>query len=469
MTASLTALTVPLDLSFFTISGHLRQKSEQYGLSDLLCIDGALCWIRRGEGLVAFGELTRFSGTGPERFADAEQWWKALLSSSHAQDSVRLPGTGPVAFGSFAFSKTSSFESRLIIPALVVGFRAGLVWLTQMTLDGGPLTAAGAHAALGLLIDSAARPQPGSPGPLSPEPLSPEPLSPEPLSPEEANTEPPEAVVSSGALSEQDWLAAVAAGVSAIESGALEKVVLARDIVATFAEPVSRPAILQALTERYSECWTYGVEGLVGATPEILIKVEGRTAQARVLAGTLDREDAPEDAAGFAREVLAGSIKQRQEHDFAVRSLTRQLAPFAVDLFFPPEPFILELPNVWHLASDVNAELADVDGHLPTSLALVEALHPTAAVCGTPRSEAGALIRELEGLDRGPYAGPVGWLDGSGNGEWGIALRGAVLENPTTARLYAGCGIVAASDPEAELAETWAKFRPMLQALGLRA
>ncbi|MCY0903948.1 isochorismate synthase [Arthrobacter sp. H14-L1] len=445
MTASLTALTVPLDLSLLTIPLHLKQTAKDYGLRDLLRIDSALCWIRRGEGLVAFGELTRFSGTGPERFSDAEQWWKELLSSSHTQDSVRLPGTGPVAFGSFAFSKTSSFKSRLIVPSLLVGFRGGLIWLTQMTLDGGPLTAAGAHAALGLLINSAARP--------------------EPL----ASPEPPEAVVSSGALSEQDWLAAVAAGVSAIESGALEKVVLARDIVATFDEPVSRPAILAALTERYSECWTYGVEGLVGATPEILIKVEGNTAQARVLAGTLDREDAPEDAAGFARDVLAGSVKQRQEHDFAVRSLTRQLAPFAVDLSFPPEPFILELPNVWHLASDVNAELADVDGHLPTSLALVEALHPTAAVCGTPRSEAGVLIRELEGLDRGPYAGPVGWLDGSGNGEWGIALRGAVLENPTTARLYAGCGIVAASDPDAELAETWAKFRPMLQALGLRA
>ncbi|MDQ6739500.1 MAG: chorismate-binding protein, partial [Actinomycetota bacterium] len=188
----------------------------------------------------------------------------------------------------------------------------------------------------------------------------------------------------------------------------------------------------------------------------------------RVLAGTLDREGAPEDGEGFAREVLAGSVKQRQEHDFAVHSLTRQLAPFAVDLSVPPEPFILELPNVWHLASDVEAVLADADGHLPTSLALVEALHPTAAVCGTPRSKAGALILELEQLDRGPYAGPVGWLDGAGNGEWGIALRGAVLEDPTTVRLYAGAGIVAASDPAAELAETWAKFRPMLQALGLR-
>ena len=209
------------------------------------------------------------------------------------------------------------------------------------------------------------------------------------------------------------------------------------------------------------------MRGLVGATPEILIKVDGSTAQARVLAGTLDREDEPAGSTGFAATVLGGSLKQRQEHDFAVRSLTRQLAPFATDLSFPAEPFILELPNVWHLASDVTAQLASSNGHLPTSLALVEALHPTAAVCGTPREDAGKLILELESMDRGPYAGPVGWLDGAGNGEWGIALRGAVLEDPHHVRLYAGAGIVQASDPAAELAETWAKFRPMLQALNL--
>jgi menaquinone-specific isochorismate synthase len=119
------------------------------------------------------------------------------------------------------------------------------------------------------------------------------------------------------------------------------------------------------------------------------------------------------------------------------------------------------------LASDVAAELAAGPGPAPTSLELAEAVHPTAAVCGSPTEVAGALIRELEGMDRGPYAGPVGWTDAAGNGEWGIALRGAVVESPTRARLYAGCGIVEASTPEAELAETWAKFRPMLEALGL--
>ncbi len=434
MIAPLTALTVPLDPATQSYLGPL----------DLLRTEDTLCWIRRGEGLLAFGEVARFTGTGPDRFADAEAWWKQLLESAEVEDQIRLPGTGPLAFGSFAFSKTSAHQSRLIVPRIVVGFAAGQAWLTELTLNGGRLTAAGAHAELERLLAPTTA---GQPAALSD----------------------PGAELTTGSLSEQEWMDTVAAGVRAIEAGRLDKVVLARDIVARFEAPVSRAAILRDLAERYSECWTYGVDGLVGSTPEMLIKIDGTTAQARVLAGTLDRHGAPEDGGGFAQRVLGESQKQRQEHDFAVHSLTRQLAPFATDLSFPAEPFILELPNVWHLASDVKAELADVEGHLPTSLALVEALHPTAAVCGTPRMEAGALIRELEQLDRGPYAGPVGWLDGAGNGEWGIALRGAVVEDPQTVRLYAGCGIVEASDPAAELAETWAKFRPMLQALGLHS
>lgn len=403
-----------------------------------------LCWLRRGEGLLGFGEIAAFTGSGQGRFADAEQWWKTLLADARISNSVRLPGTGAMAFGSFAFSKTSSFESVLAVPELVVGFAGGTAWLTQLTLDG---TVPTAESALLLLRSVVAGTSSNASSTAEPAPAG---------------------TVRSGALTEEQWMATVAAGVQAIARGGLEKVVLARDVVATFPEPVQRVSILQRLVRLYDECWTYGVHGLVGATPEILIKVDGSVAQARVLAGTLDREDEPAGSTGFAAAVLGGSVKQRQEHDFAVRSLTRQLAPFASDLSFPAEPFILELPNVWHLASDVTAELASSNGHLPSSLALVEALHPTAAVCGTPRTEAGTLILELEKMDRGPYAGPVGWLDGDGNGEWGIALRGAVLEDPHNVRLYAGAGIVEASDPEAELAETWAKFRPMLQALNLR-
>ncbi|MCQ9164916.1 MULTISPECIES: isochorismate synthase MenF [unclassified Arthrobacter] len=413
--------------------------------ADLLAPD-AFCWLRRGEGLLGYGEIAQFSGTGPERFADAEQWWKELLEGALVRDPVRVPGTGPLAFGSFAFSKSSPHPSVLVIPELVVGFRDGTAWVTHLTVDGTVPTADSAHALLRGVLSNAA----GSRSGTTPEP-------------------PAAGTVRSGALTEEQWKATVAEGVRAIGRGGLDKVVLARDVVANLEKPVSRVSILQRLVQLYGECWTYGVRGLVGATPEMLIKVDGTTAQARVLAGTLDRNDEPAGAVGFAASVLGGSAKQRQEHDFAVRSLTRQLAPFATDLSFPAEPFILELPNVWHLASDVTAELADFEGHLPTSLALVEALHPTAAVCGTPRENAGELILELEKMDRGPYAGPVGWLDGAGNGEWGIALRGAVLEDPFSVRLYAGAGIVEASDPESELAETWAKFRPMLQALGLHA
>ncbi len=437
MTASLSLRTLTVAVAPATLT-----ELGITGPADLLGYDsatGPLCWLRRGEGLLGFGEIASFAVTGPSRFSDAEQWWKTLLSTAAVDDSVRMPGTGAMAFGSFAFSKTSSFDSMLIVPALVLGFSAGTAWLTQLSMDG---TIPTAGSALGLLRSLAAV------GGTTPD-------------------TPSAGTVRSGALSERQWKDSVRAGVRAIAEGGLEKVVLARDVVASFPEPVQRVSILQRLVGLYDECWTYGVRGLVGATPEILIKVDGSTAQARVLAGTLDREDEPAGSTGFANTVLGGSLKQRHEHDFAVRSLTRQLAPFATDLSFPAEPFILELPNVWHLASDVTAQLASSNGHLPTSLALVEALHPTAAVCGTPREEAGNLILELEQMDRGPYAGPVGWLDGAGNGEWGIALRGAVLEDPHTIRLYAGAGIVDASDPDAELAETWAKLRPMLQALNL--
>jgi menaquinone-specific isochorismate synthase len=240
-------------------------------------------------------------------------------------------------------------------------------------------------------------------------------------------------------------------------------------------------AVVRDLAHRYEQCWTYcvgfgddagtGTGRLVGATPEMLVQVFDGVAHARVLAGTLDRDAVPaaEDPQAFAARVLGESEKQQHEHGFAIDSLVASLAPYTEVVTTSPEPFILELPNVWHLASDVTAVLRPGPaGDPPSSLELAEALHPTAAVCGTPTAVAAATIPELEQMDRGLYAGPVGWLDAAGNGDWGIALRGAVQEDERTVRLFAGCGLVAASDPEAELAETWAKLRPMLQALGLR-
>ena len=445
MTSAFRTLTVPLDAETFP-----------GGLPSLLVRDDLLCWTRREAGLVGFGEVARFTATGPDRFLEADIWWRHLVIEAEIQDTVEWPGTGPVAFGSFAFSKASAHESRLIVPEIVVGLRDGKAWLTQLTFDDGDLTEAGARAALARWLGTSGVVPSGDPGAAG--------------TAATADAAPREATLSTGSLSEADWMAAVAAGVAEIRTGALEKLVLARDVVATVPAGVNAAEILRQLAVRYRECWTYGVDGLVGATPEMLIQVEGRTAQARVLAGTLDRRDADGMAGSpleFAERVLAGSEKQRHEHDIAIQSLTTQLAPFSEAMNAHSEPFILELPNVWHLASDVKAELAEVEGHVPTSLALINALHPTAAVCGTPTTVAGALIRKLEHLDRGPYAGPVGWLDAAGNGEWGIALRGAVIESPQTVRLFAGCGVVEGSVPEAELAETWAKFRPMLESLGI--
>ena len=438
MTSTLRTLTVPLD-----------GESAPEGLPPYLVRDDVLCWTRREAGLVGFGEAARFTATGPERFLEADIWWRHLVIEADITDHVECPGTGPVAFGSFAFSKASDHESRLIVPEIVVGVRDGRAWLTQITADDGELTEEGAFAALKGWLESDPAPAVEHPDPA---------------------TSPNHATLKTGSLSEEDWMDAVTAGVAEIRTGKLEKLVLARDIVATVPEGVNAAEVLRQLAGRYRECWTYGVDGLVGATPEMLIQVEGRTAQARVLAGTLDRRDAVGEAGlplDYAERVLAGSEKQRHEHEIAIQSLTTQLAPFSEAMNAHDEPFILELPNVWHLASDVKAELTEVEGHVPTCLALINALHPTAAVCGTPTLVAGALIRQLEHLDRGPYAGPVGWLDAAGNGEWGIALRGAVIESPTTVRLYAGCGIVEGSQPEAELAETWAKFRPMLESLGI--
>ncbi|MGK3707980.1 isochorismate synthase [Arthrobacter sp. IK3] len=418
----------------------LGVPSAAIGLLEYLVRNDQLCWIRHGEGLVGFGEVLRHTSTGPDRFDSARNWWNAVRADAQVDDEVQVPGTGLAAFGSFAFSKRSPFLSRVVVPEIIVGSRNGTAWVTQTTLDPDAV----------LDRESVATALAGYLEEISADSLS---LGSDTILP--------------GMLSESEWKNAVARSVAHIAAGELSKIVLARDIVASLSAPIATAQVLRELALRYQSCWTYSVDGLIGSTPEMLIKVEDGKARARVLAGTLDRATAPLDDPDYAKRVLAGSEKQQHEHAIAIDSVTRQLVPFTSSMTSHSEPFVLELPNVWHLASDVTAELRSEDGAVPSSLDLVEALHPTAAVCGYPTSVAGELISELEHMDRGPYAGPVGWFDGSGNGEWGIALRGAVIEDPQAVRLFAGCGIVSGSNPAAELEETWSKFRPMLEALGL--
>ena len=256
-------------------------------------------------------------------------------------------------------------------------------------------------------------------------------------------------------------MAVVADAVVRINAGDLEKVVLARDLVATADEPLDVRWPLDRLTKGYPTCWTFHVDGIFGATPELLVRRERGLVTSRVLAGTIRRTG--DDARDLTlAATLARSSKDLEEHEYAVRSVADSLDPHCSSMNVPEAPFVLHLPNVMHLATDVAGVVHDAA--TVSSLQLAAALHPSAAVGGTPTDRARRLITEVEHMDRGRYAGPVGWLDASGDGEWGIALRSAELRGDTV-RLFAGCGIVADSDPEAELAESQAKFVPVRDAL----
>ena len=267
-----------------------------------------------------------------------------------------------------------------------------------------------------------------------------------------------------GSLTAPQWERAVATAVERIKAGRLQKVVLARDLFASGSGLIDERLLLGRLADRYPDCYTFACGGLVGATPELLIKRQDLRISSLVLAGTAPRGDDPARDAALGTALLA-SAKDTEEHGYAAAGVRQSLAPLCDQLTVAPRPVLLRLANVQHLATTISGRLAvRADGTSPSVLALADALHPTAAVCGTPAETAMELIRELEGMDRGRYAGPVGWVDSAGNGEWGIALRCAELDG-TRARLFAGGGIVADSDPAAELAEAQAKFRPMQTAL----
>ena len=387
-----------------------------------------LCWLRGGEGLVAWGEAARVElpaggdAQGGRRFSEAARLLRDLFADAEVDDAVDLPGTGPVAFASFTFDPRSN-GSVLVVPSVVAGRRGGRTWLTTI----------GGH-------------RPGShPGALTAPGAPLRPVGPLTWGP--------------GSLTAEEWCAAVGAAVGRIRGGGLGKAVLARDAFADAERAIDPRTLLGRLAAAHPECYTLAVEGLVGATPELLLRRDGDRVESLVLAGTRRRGATPEEDAALAEDMLA-SDKDGEEHRYAIESLRAALGPLATEVTAPPEPELLRLANVQHLASPASAELRPG----VSTLDAVAALHPTAAVGGTPTAEAVELIRELEGMDRGRYAGPVGWIDAQGRGEWAIALRCAHVSG-SRARLFAGCGIVAGSDPQAELAEADSKFRVMTEAL----
>ncbi|HEX5857266.1 MAG TPA: isochorismate synthase [Microbacterium sp.] len=401
--------------------------------------DSPLYWMRRGDGIAGIGTALRWELNGtPEgqRMPRAPRFaarWRELAAAALVDDEVALPGTGLVGFGAFSFDDRSDRTSVLIVPRVIVGRRAGRSWITRIEVEG----------------EKAPDAPDGRPieyGPYWSATLGP------------------------GSQNPTGYQDSVRAALEAIESHEVGKVVLARDLVGTVPKGADLRRLARALAIGYPDCWTYAVDGIIGASPETLVTVSGGTVTARVLAGTAPR-GADADADTAASLALATSAKDQDEHLYAVQSVLKSLRPHTSALASSEQPFTLKLPNVFHLATDVEGDLSDG----ASALDLIGALHPTAAVAGSPTDAAIEVIRRLEPFDRGRYAGPVGWVDANGDGEWAIALRcaqfdisgtsGDAAEGTIPVTAHAGAGIVAGSDPEAELLETRVKFRPIVDAL----
>jgi menaquinone-specific isochorismate synthase len=377
--------------------------------------DERFAFVHGDSGVIGWGVAARIPvGTGPGRFERAREALAAVAASVDAD---------PIAFASFTFDENED-ASVMVVPRTVVVRHDGA---TRRITVGHDRTATASAPAAPPSADQGDRPR-----------------------------------YAGSSLRDDAWLDAVARAIDDIDAGEYEKVVLARDLHLWSREPFATTGILHALAERFPSCMTFLMDHLLGASPELLLRRSGGLVESRVLAGTAARggDDAEDAALGAA---LLGSDKDRREHDLALASAVASLAPSCTTLAVPEEPSLVRLDNVQHLGSDLRGTL---DGGQDTHvLKLLADLHPTAAVGGAPRDRAVWAIRELEGMSRGRYAGPVGWCTPDGDGEFAIALRCAEVRGDR-ARLFAGAGIVAGSLPEAELTETWLKLRAMTGVLG---
>lgn len=367
---------------------------------------GTSAFVTGGDGLVGWGRFARFTATGADAAAQIARWFHAEL------DELGSAGPdGPVAFVSLGFDHDD--ESVAVIPEVVLRRRDGRTVSTVI----GPSQHRSVTPVSG-------------PGTVR---------------------------YSDATMSVAGFTSAVAQATARIRAGELGKVVLSHDLTAVTENPVDERFLLEALAARYPTCWTYAVDGLVGASPEMLVHRKGSRVHSRVLAGTGWAEHSDDRVS----EQLESSRKNQQEHRYAVDSVAASLGPVCRTLEIPDRPSPLVLANLTHLATDIVGDLVDPT---PTALQLAALLHPTAAVGGFPTAVALRTIRELEAGPRGRYAGPIGWMDGTGDGEFALALRGAVVSGRTV-RMTAGCGIVADSDPQTEAREAQVKMIPIRDAL----
>ncbi len=356
-------------------------------------------WLHHKTRIVTSGVAARLA---PDEVA-------AALAAIEADDPLRLPGTGALAVGGLPFDPAAAGE--LVVPARIVGELDGRAWITEI-----------------------------------------EPRQSDPVGPRSQPTR--FSVVAP--RSREQWRAMVQAALAAIDSGQLEKVVLAREVVVDADTPFDVRDVVRRLVSQQPGCFVYASDGLVGASPELLVRRIDDEVESLPVAGT-----AIADGDEASLRALAASVKDHREHRFVVDAIVETLEEYCDELDAGSLPEVAVFGHVAHLATRVSGRLRSP---APSALDLARRLHPSPAVGGTPRQAAIEAIRALEGFDRGLYAGPIGWVDARGNGEWAIALRGAQLDG-SRARLVAGAGIVTGSEPDAEWAETQAKFEPMLRAL----
>ncbi len=383
----------------------------------------SFAWMNGDFSLEGYGLAWRLDpGVGEGRFLRARDAWRKWLAGTEIDNRVPEVGSGPVGFASFTFDPGAP-GSVVAVPALLVGRKGRRGWITTV-----------------------GKVDPGSLG-----------------GPSFSGDEPPDRPRYRGtSRPDWEWMESVAQAVRLIESDHLQKVVLARDVEVWSKSPFNVRLLLERLYSAFPECFTFLVDGLVGASPELLLRQSEREVESVAMAGTAPRNPDPVRDEQLACQLL-GSEKNRHEHELTVRSVEETLGKVCARLHRNSEPTVRELANLRHLATSFTGVLTK----RLSCFEVLERLHPTAAVGGVPGGVAMAAIRSLERIDRERYAGPVGWFDYSEDGEWAIALRCAQLRD-TRARLFAGAGIVAGSLPEEELAETRLKLRAMINALDLR-
>lgn len=373
-----------------------------------------------------------FAARGLEARLDRSVVTDFLRSIEH-DDEVDRAGTGAVAFAALPFLPDAAAQAS--IPRLLVGRDGGGVsWVTVVHDPTAGREPVDPLAELTLALAEADEERTATAGPAS--------------------------FTVTASRDPHDWMAAVGEATERIASGGLEKVVLAREVVVTADAPIPVPSVLNRLARSYPGCFLYLLDGFCGASPELLVSRSGDVVRAQPMAGTAPRSGDP-DADSRAAAALLASTSYRHEHQVTIDAVHDTLLQFSSYVDYEPEPSVVALANVVHLATSVEGRLS----HPPASiLELVAALHPTPAVCGRPREAALRAIADLEELDRGRYAGAVGWVDRRGNGQFAVSIRGATIDGDR-AVVVGGNGIVVDSDPATELIETRAKMQAMLSAI----